>query len=334
MRPLVPEDINTAALTSLGRAAIMLARSIITETHVKAKDDRAVSLLLRAPTRQLTTSDASVLQPIAVVFLTLLTQVSAGAKFLSSGLQLNFDNGPISCPTLAVGEAKFINEAAPIPVVQNPVSKTDLQLYKLGAITVLTNEMVLGSNAEALMQQGMIDSAAPALDRVLFSTSAGVPGLQPPGLCTGPSLPPTAGGGTNALIADTASLVDAIAKYAGNANIVFVMAAKQYVAASMAPQQFPFPLLMSAALPAGTVICAASNAIVSAIEAPRIEAAKSTVLHYEDATPKDIVDIGGVMAFPVRSSYQIDAVSLRMIMPVSWALRAPGAVSWMQNVTW
>ena len=60
-------------------------------------------VFLRSPTTPLTTDDASVLQHIALVFLTSLTQVSAGAKVLANGLQLNFGRNVISCPTITAG---------------------------------------------------------------------------------------------------------------------------------------------------------------------------------------------------------------------------------------
>ena len=41
----------------------------------------------------------------------------------------------------------FIAEGAPIPVIVYLLSLVKLEPFKIGAITVLSNEMVLGSNA-------------------------------------------------------------------------------------------------------------------------------------------------------------------------------------------
>ena len=47
---------------------------------------------------------------------------------------------------------------------------------------------------------------------------------------------------------------------------------------------------------------------------------------------RPIVDDAGVLAVPVRSSWQTDSVGLKFRLPVSWALRAP-AVAWL-TPTW
>ena len=53
----------------------------------------------------------------------------------------------------------------------------------------------------------------------------------------------------------------------------------------------------------------------------------------EDTTPTDIVS-GGVIATPVKSFFQIDAIGLRMILRASWGLRNPAHVAIVENVTW
>jgi len=52
-----------------------------------------------------------------------------------------------------------------------------------------------------------------------------------------------------------------------------------------------------------------------------------------DTVPAAIANGGGVAA-PARSLFQTNSVGLRMITPVSWSLRAAGAVAWMAGVNW
>jgi hypothetical protein len=101
------------------------------------------------------------------------------------------------------------------------------------------------------------------------------------------------------------------------------------------PREIDFAdMLPSASLTAGTVLCIAPSALASAVEVPRLEASINALWH-EETSPQQIVDIGGgIMATPVRSSYQTDTVALRMIMPVLWILRTPSACTWMASVTW
>ena len=335
-----PSALRTAAFTSLTRAALALARPISNTPAGQAPppvvplDDRAARLLLRSATEPLTTGDASALQNIAIEFLTALTQVSAGAKVLASGLQLSFGRNVISCPTISPDTvASFLREGDVIPMLEYPIAPPlKLPPCKVGAITVLTNEMVLSPNAEPLIRQGMIASAAPAIDAALFSATAGSD-LQPAGLRAGISaLTPAAGTSKAETLDDLAKLSDAIKSCAGG-GITFAMAVPQFIGLMRAPQKCPYPTFPSAALSTGTVIAVASDALVGALDPPRIEAAKSTVEHYE-TVPADITTPGAI-SYPVKSTFQTNSVSLRLIMPVSWALRIDdGAVAWMENVSW
>jgi hypothetical protein len=98
-----------------------------------------------------------------------------------------------------------------------------------------------------------------------------------------------------------------------------------------------FPVLASNGVAAGTVIAVAVNALaVAADPAPRFERSKDATLHMEDTTPLPIGTPGSpnVIAAPVRSLWQSDSVGVRLIMEVSWGLRAAGAVAFVSSVTW
>ena len=77
-------------------------------------------------------------------------------------------------------------------------------------------------------------------------------------------------------------------------------------------------------------------ALVAAVDpVPKIEASRDAVQQFEDS-PVAIGTAGSpnVVAAPVRSMWQTDSVSLRVILRVAWGLRASGAVAWTQAVTW
>jgi hypothetical protein len=211
-------------------------------------------------------------------------------------------------------------------------SAKTLEPYKLATLTGLTGEMIRHSNVEALVRQALVESVGPALDAALFSTAAGVAELNPPGILNGIApLTATAGGGATAMMSDLRQLVNAVAATAGNGGIVFVMAAAQDVALSTLPT-FRYPRLISGALPSGTVIAISVNGLVSASgEVPRIDASIYGTAH-EETDPLPIVD--GTPASPVRSYFQTDSLALRLRVPVSWALRSPNALAWVQAVTW
>ena len=114
----------------------------------------------------------------------------------------------------------------------------------------------------------MIDSAPAAIDEALFS-AAPASDLQPAGLLAGvAALTPSSGGSkADNSVDDLAKLADTVKKYSGG-GITFAMAVPQFVGLMRAPQKCPYPAFPSAAVPSGTVIAVASDALVSAIDSP------------------------------------------------------------------
>jgi HK97 family phage major capsid protein len=349
MKPLVPEDIQRLARTqqathlrTLARAAIASAMYSLDKTvrgyERKWADRDDIGLILRATSPPASTGSAATLSQIVPSFLASLIPMSAGAALLQQGIVLQWDGaGGISLPTISGIVADWVSELAPIPVKAGTTAPgARLDPFKLAVITHMTGEMVRSSNAEQLVTDALTQAVAPALDAALFSNAAGVAGLKPPGLLNGitPLTPSTASVKSDAMIDDLSTLGGQVSAYAGNGNVAFVAAAKQAIAIGLQAENLSYPVLMTNALPVGTVVAVASPAIASVIEpTPRIDSSQDVAIH-EETGPAALVDGAGVMAKPIRSMYQTDSVALRLRLPVSWTVRAPGAIAWMQAVTW
>jgi hypothetical protein len=89
----------------------------------------------------------------------------------------------------------------------------------------------------------------------------------------------------------------------------------------------PYPVLMSSALAAGSVICAATNALASVVEPPAIDASPDAGIHLEDASPLTPA------SSPSKSMYQIGGVALKIRLPISWVVRDARAVSYLTGTT-
>ena len=331
-----PAALSRNAVTSVFRAAVIAGRQALGDQTARSGDPDA-QLILKAARSPLSLADAPTLLTVGISFLASLTPLSAGAALLSRGISLTFDReGSIALPSMAPGEADFVQEGKPIPVKRFDTSvPAQLEPYKIAALATLTGEMVRGTNAEALVKTALSEAAAAGLDKALFSNAAAVADERPAGLLNGitPLTPAAAGDKALAMVNDLADLATAVAPLAGNFQIAIVAAAKQAVAVALrSPKEISYPLLASAALPAGTVIAVALPTLVSAVSAPRVDASVSTVVH-EDSVPLAI-NASGTPATPVRSVFQTDAVSLRLRMQVSWTLRDADGVAWMQNVNW
>jgi hypothetical protein len=332
--PLRPDRnaLREAAMTSLARAAIDTARSVHDRFAKSAwPDDQVAKLITRSAVTQTTLANAQVLQQVGLAFVASLTPVSAAAQIIARSLQLTFEgNARISVPSLTLPHAAWLGEGAPIPVVEGTSSPgTMVDPYKLAMLTALTNEMIRPSanNAETMVRQVLLENAGPTLDAAMFSANAAVPGVQPAGILNGVApLPPSSGTGYDAMVADIAAIATALAPASGGSEPVLIAAPGQFVPLSMNARN-PWSVLMSAALPAGTVIGLVPAALATVVEPPRIEASATTVQMTDQPSAE-------LMTGPTISLYQTDSIGLRFILPATWSLRSPSGVAWIEATSW
>ena len=279
-------------------------------------------LVRSATTPAMTTQSgwAEELATVSQAFLASLVPLSAGADLLRRCLQVSFGRAAtIMLPAINPGAAKFIGQDQEIPVPKMPTTTpATLTPAKLMAIIGLTREMLEGSNAEALLSQALLDSAAIGLDEILFSNAAAVADVSPAGLLHGATVvPPSANTiPSEAAVDDVSNLVGAISTKAGNGSIVFVAAPQQATRLLIVAESLQDSILMTAALPKGNVIAVATNAIASALEPIAIETSKGATIQEDTTTPSSDPTAG-----PRRSFFQTDAIGLRMRLPISWATR-------------
>jgi Phage capsid family len=353
MRPLVPEDLprnaaimRDATLNSFTRAVIatgiskLEGRGGVTASDYAGRrwpNDNAIDMVLRASVAPATIGTSG---PIAVVtqqFFSTLVGVYAGASLLGRGIQLNFGGAAqINMPGIAIPTADFVGEGAPIPAVTAPTNAgASLVPHKLAVITELTNEILRASNAENIVRQVMTESTGPALDKALFSNTAG-DAIRPAGLLNGltPLTPAPAGTKDQAMADDLIALTAPLMRVAAG-PVVIVAAPEQALAMALrAFRDVPAAtILASAALTAGTVIAVNPAALVSATEGvPQIDNSPNVTIH-EDTAPLAL-NASGTPAYPTRSVFQSDTIGLRLRWRLTWARRAANAVQFMNSVTW
>ena len=96
-------------------------------------------------------------------------------------------------------------------------------------------------------------------------------------------------------------------------------------------------MLVAPTVAAGTVIAVDAAAFASAMGVPAFRASANATLHEEDTTPLALgtgTQGSGVLAVPMRSTFQTDATALRTIVPCDWVLRRTGAVAVVNGATW
>jgi hypothetical protein len=295
-------------------------------------DDKVAALLTRATAGPAMASQATWAQELSQVALALLTHLvpmSAGAALLLQGLNLQFGGaGTIKVIGIGSGQAKWVVEGAPIAVVQFLLSGPTLQPHKLASICALTAEMLANQNAEEFIRTALVESAAPALDAALFSSTAGS-SAQPQGLLLGAATvtPSASADALDAMGSDISGLVAALGAFAGNGNLTFVANPAQATRYALYTET-PFRMLMSNALAPGVVVAIANNALASVVEPVVIDAATAAALHEEDTNP---LPIGS--ASPAKSMFQTQCAALRIKLPVTWTVRNSSAVATLATPT-
>ncbi|MGY8682464.1 phage major capsid protein [Bradyrhizobium sp. UFLA05-153] len=264
-------------------------------------------------------------------FLADLVGLSAGADLLRRCLQVSLDNrAKALLPAIAPGEAGFVAELQPAPVVQLLTSAgPSLVPFKLAEIAKLSREMLEASNAETIVRAALVESTAPAIDRVMFSANAST-AAAPAGILSGiaPIAASVNATPSEAMADDLCALLQAVSPYAGNSNVLFVAAPAQVLRLFLRAERLPYPVLPSSVVNPGVVICAVVNAVAAWLDAPEVMTSK-------EATTQDDTAPGPInSAAPSRSDFQADLVSLRLRWPLSWAVRESRAISYVTGTKW
>ena len=143
------------------------------------------------------------------------------------------------------------------------------------------------------------------------------------------------GGSLAALSTDLGNLVAAIS--APVAPVLIMSPADQIRATTIAPGLLTVPIISAPGLTARQVVCVDASDFASAEgDSPRLDMSEGATIHEEDTSPLAIGTVGtpATVAAPTRSLFQTDAVAVRLIQFVTWALRRPNRVSTVTSVTW
>lgn len=336
---LPPGNLFTRYLTARVVAAAS-GWSVAAVAEQNWPNDRVLSQVTRAaslPAISTTAGWAAELNRLVVMDeLAAMGPAAAGPKLLADSTVLTFTNaGTISAPgfVAGAGNAGFVAEGQPIPVKQFADSPAQLQPHKLAAIAVLTEEMIFSSNAEQLIGDTLIRSAAAALDVALFDVNAGT-AVRPAGLRYNVAALTASNNASewDAFFEDMHALIDAVSPVGGTGPYYIIgspgRAVDTRLRALSDQSALPYVVVPSNQLGADILICVSPAAIVCAIDPePEIERGNATALQMSD--PASPIVNGGAPTPPVRSMFQIDAVALKLRFRVTWALRDPRGVAWL-----
>jgi HK97 family phage major capsid protein/HK97 family phage prohead protease len=325
------------------------------------------SMVLRAVANPANTTVATwaaeLVQTDTMPFLDRLMADSIYLPLSNAGVRYTFGNaGVLKIPVRAASPAgvrlagNWVAEGAPKPVRRASFTTVTLAPTKMAVISTFTEEMAQYSpqSIEQIIRQAMSDDTSEALDTYLIDATAASAGIRPAGLLAGVTpitasvLTPAA----SAMVADLKALVGAIVAAGGGRNIVLLVNPIQAISmgvvttttgdflfdsAQAAAARFNSRVIISSTVPAGRVIAIdAADFATANGDAPRFAVSTDATLHEEDTTPLALAATGSpnVVAAPMRSLFQTDAVAVRMSLYVTWAMRRTGMVQTIASVSW
>jgi hypothetical protein len=201
---------------------------------------------------------------------------------------------------------------------------------------------------EALVRQAILEDTASTLDPLLLDATASST-ARPAGLLNGVTAAATGygGGDYEAVLQDFKNLLAPFISANAADNITVVMNPAQGLAIDMMPAPVGNPgwfssirsrvnIVESTHATANRLIALRNSDFCTALgDAPEFDVSEQATIHMEDTTPLEIVSgTGPTTADPVRSLWQTATVGVRMLMDVSWTMRRPSMVQWIDTTTW
>jgi hypothetical protein len=341
---------RAAAATLRGHVDGITAEQAAKQRH---PDDAVTPIILRAASTQATLTDPNWAGPLAMVGVSQaiedIVAMSSLEKLLAAGA-LHVDLGRLSSLTVpgrqthATDAGAWTAEGAPVQVHQYTILGPTLRPHKLEVITTVTAEMAKTSNIEDILRVLLTEASGLAIDAAMLSTTA-ASAAQSAGLLYGltpitPTPAASAPYGFDACGQDLGKLVGDIATRGGGRKAAFIASPSQATSVrfwaggqfGMTPQNDVLPVAASAALANGTVICVEPQSLAVSFGAPQFSISTVAAMHMEDTTPANIAT-SSTPAAPVKSMFQIDALTLKMTLWGDWCMRAPH-VSFMTGVQW
>jgi Phage capsid family len=310
--------------------------------------DRATALVLRAATAPADTTTSGWASQLATSSIADLVQTlgpaNAGGELMRRGIALEFgQSAQINAPAVisaAIGASAWIGQGLPIPARALSVGAgATLVPKKVAAIFAVTRDLLSHSvpNAEKLIRAAATETLGAEIDSAMFDAAASST-TRPAGLRFNVSTVTAASASSDAMQKDLGALAQAVSAV-GGMNIAFVAAPGEAVKIALrAGPEFKFPVLASGGLASGFIMAVALPALVSAVDPNvRFDISSQATVHFEDTTPLQLssgAQGSAVPASPTRSLWQTDAIGFRLVVEVSWGLRAAGAVAWTSAVTW
>ncbi|WP_171134855.1 hypothetical protein [Ruegeria sp. HKCCD7221] len=343
-------------------------------------EHRIARRLAKSATVPGTTTDASwgaeLVQSDVGAFYRSLCERSAVAQLAELGTSVDFGGSAnITFPHRSANDEgslkpAFVQERATIPVSSAALGSVTMYKFKLGIITLATDELIRVSNILDVMEQLIQDDVAEGLDfHVLDPTSTSIPAVRPAAITVAAPNQASAGDTLDNVLTDIRWLRGNLSNARRPA---IIMHSDHMRALEMLQVDGRFPLaamvnsgslwgltlIHSPHLTKGNVVGVDAAAYYHASDLPELDTSSAATVALASAQPPDpqmtatgatedavddidltggsihISDAAGTTPpTKVVSTFQTNSVAMRMVHPVTWK-SMPDSVSYLTGVTW
>ncbi|SFM21681.1 phage major capsid protein [Shimia aestuarii] len=240
--------------------------------------------------------------------------------------------------------AAWKEEGTEIPVKAGMFGSVTLTRYSLGVIATLSEEIRRVSRPQIVdvVQQGIIDDSARALDGFFLDANVPVAGVRPAGILNGAASQVSAGNDVDSVQVDLKWLLGHLIGIRAR-RPVFIINPLRVASLSLTtapgtgirPYQAELergtlagvPLVIADNAPADQVIAMDADSLFMGIDIPEIDMSNQAVLTMSGDPAND-------SGTPVRSLFQTWEVALRFVQPASWGFGRPDTVATLTSVDW
>ncbi|WP_171124584.1 phage major capsid protein [Ruegeria sp. HKCCA4707] len=301
-----------------------------------------------------------------------LKERSAVAQLAELGTSVDFGgNSSITFPHRGANDdgslkPAFVQERATIPVSSAALGSTTMNKFKLGIITLATDELIRVSNILDVMEQLIQDDVSEGLDlHVLDPTSTSIPAVRPPAITVGAPNQASAGASLDNVLTDIRWLRGQLSNARRPAIIMhsdhmraleMLQVDGRFPLAAMvnAGNLWGLTLIHSPFVTKGNVVGVDAAAYYHASDLPEVDTSSAATVALASAQPPDpqmttaggdtdavdepnsiqVSDAAGtVPPTKVVSTFQTNSVAMRMVHPVTWTTM-PNSVSYLTGVAW
>lgn len=247
--------------------------------------------------------------------------------------------------------AYWVGESMAVGATTADFSTVSLTPLKVGAIAVVSNELLRDSSpsAEMLVRDSLVEASAQKVDSTFFSTTAASSGISPAGILNGVTVGATGGATEAELIGDMMGLTRPFitAKYplSGLVWVTTPLIAEEIMAMRNALGQSAFPTMAQGMLNnkkvfTGDNVGSGDFILMSPGDIWKIgdggvevSISREATIEQNDA-PAGRTDTPVTMAVKHTNMFQSESTALKVVRSINWAKRRTGAVQYIGNASY